>query len=173
MAGTQLTPSESAPGPMTGGGLGVRAGVSYLGLYGGLSFVDFMSETDGTVGNTENTRAASYGAEFGYGISLLRHLTLRGQLGVGDYAVASQWTVSRCGNAATCSTTPMQSRASGNKAYLAPALLLEASFGPLLVGLDANLFYIPSGGYLQSGPADERGAAFAALMVGAQVGVKL
>jgi hypothetical protein len=173
MAGATLTSSDSEPGPMTGGGLGVRAGASYLGFYGGLSFIDFMSERYGSAGNTEDTHAASYGVELGYGTTLFRLLTLRGQLGVGDYAVASDWTVSRCSGAPSCSMPPMRSLANGDNLYLAPGLLLQVTLGPVLVGVDGNLFYMPSWSYPQSGTPHGQGGTFAALMAGAQLGVRL
>jgi hypothetical protein len=158
---------------MGGGGAGVRAGASYLGFYGGLSFIDFMSERYGSVGNTEDTHAASYGVELGYGTTLFRRLTLRGQLGVGDYAVASDWTVSKCNGAPSCSMAPMRSLANGDNLYLAPGVLLQVTLGPVLVGVDGNLFYMPSSAYPQSGGPHGQGGTFAALMAGAQLGVRL
>jgi hypothetical protein len=171
MIGTALTPSETAPGPMAGGGLGVRAGASYLGFYGGLSVMDFMSDsscTNGFPGDCATTHAASYGLELGYGRTWFDLLTVRAQLGIGDYAVATDFTSTTCSGASCSMSTTTQSNASHDDLYLAPAVLLAFTLGPVLIGLDANLFCITRAG---SPPAPT--ASFAAFMAGAQAGLRL
>jgi hypothetical protein len=49
-----------------------------------------------------------------------------------------------------------------------PSVLVEAALGPVLVGLDANYFHLPSDG----APSPIR-STFAAFMAGAQLGVRL
>jgi hypothetical protein len=157
---------------MTGGGLGVRGGVSYLGFYGGVSYMDFMSEggcLDGFSGSCGNLRATAYGVELGYGRTFFGFLTLRGQVGIGDYVLVSDETTFTCTGAFPCSmTTTTQSHATGHNFYVAPAVLLEAALGPVLVGLDANYFILPS-----DGAPDPQRSAFAAFLAGVQLGVRL
>jgi len=172
MTGTVLPTRAPVPGPMVGLGLGVRAGVSYLGFYGGLSLMDYLSEgscaDSGTGCGSEH--GASYGAEVGYGRTLFRLLTIRAQLGIGDYELTSHSTTTLCSSvAAPCDvSTTAQSQGARANFYLAPALLLEVSLGPVLVGLDANLFYMPS-----AAAPDAPAAPFTAFMAGAQLGVRL
>jgi hypothetical protein len=170
MYGTALT--ATIPGPMAGGGFGVRGGVSYLGVYGGLSYMDFLSEggcLDSYPGSCGSVHAATYGAELGYGRTFFGFLTLRGEVGIGDYVLVTDGTSSMCTNGPPCTMwTTTQSHATGHNFYVAPAALVEAALGPVLVGLDATYFYFPSDG----APYPER-SAFAAFMGGVQLGVRL
>jgi hypothetical protein len=171
MVGAALTPLEGAPGP----GFGVRGGASYLGFYGGLSFTDFMSEhqcqfssPDPSPGGCGSTHAALYGLELGYGKTFLQVLMVRAELGVGDYALTSDSTSTTCTDTLCNAVSTTASHASRNNLYLAPGALLAVTLGPVLVGLDANIYYMPSAAY----PA-ERPATYSAFMGGAQLGVKL
>ena len=172
MIGAALTPPEGAPGP----GFGVRGGASYLGFYGGLSFMDFMSEHQclfsspgPSPGGCGSTHAASYGLELGYGRTFLQVLMVRAQLGVGDYALTSDSTSTTCTDTPMCTTwSTTESHASRNNLYLAPGALLAVTLGPVLVGLDANVYYMPSAAYPGGRPA-----TYSAFMGGAQLGVKL
>ena len=166
-----LTPADRAP-PLVGGGPGVRAGVSVLGIYAGLSFIDFLSESscvDSFPGSCESTHAASYGLELGYGHTFFGRLLVRGLLGIGDRIVTSDGTSETCSGTAPC-TMPVTttSHASRGDLYLAPAVLVGVMLGPVLVGADATLVYMPT-----AGAPDSFSAAFASLSLGGQLGLRL
>jgi hypothetical protein len=52
--------------------------------------------------------------------------------------------------------------------YLAPAVFVGVMLGPVLVGADATLVYMPT-----AGAPDSFSATFAALSLGGQLGVRL
>lgn len=179
MVGTALTSSATTPGPgIAGGGAGVRAGASYFGFYAGLSYMDFFSEgssTDGYSysGGSSSEAGASYGVELGYGRTFLRRLTVRGLLGVGDYRVTANGEVTTCSGATPglCTMSTMTSwHAAHDNLYLAPGVLLEVALGPVIVGVDANLIYLPSA---EGAYAGSSAATFASFMGGAQLGATL
>src|SRR5580700_2415153 len=122
-----LTPADRAP-PLVGGGPGVRAGVSGLGVYAGLSFIDFMSESsclDSFPGSCGSAHAASYGLELGYGHTFFGRLLVRGLLGIGDRIETSDGTSEACSGTAPCSMpVSTTSHASRGDLYLAPAVLV-------------------------------------------------
>ncbi len=166
-----LTPADRAP-PLVGGGPGMRAGVSVLGVYAGLSFIDFMSESscvDYFPGACGSTHAASYGFELGYGHTFFGRLLVRGLLGIGDRIETSDGTSETCSGTGPCSM-PMTttSHASRGDLYLAPAVLVGFLLGPVLVGADATLVYMPT-----VGAPDSLSAAFASLSLGGQLGLRL
>jgi hypothetical protein len=67
-----------------GFGLGARAGVSLLGFYGGVSFMDYLGSQATDAGPlTESLKSVLYGVEVGHNISVPL-LTLRPQLGIGN-----------------------------------------------------------------------------------------
>lgn len=162
-----LTPADRAP-PLVGGGPGVRAGVSFLGVYAGLSFIDFMSESSGSESGYESTHAASYGLELGYGHTFFGRLLVRGLLGIGDRIVTSDVSETCWGMAACSMPASMTSHASRGDLYLAPAVLVGVTMGPVLVGADATLVYMPT-----AGAPDSFSAAFASLSLGGQLGLRL
>jgi hypothetical protein len=178
MVGTALTAPDTTPGPgIAAGGAGVRAGVSYLGFYAGLSFVDFFSESSGLgsyPGSYRSDAGASYGLEVGYGHTFFRRLTLRGLLGAGDYAVTAEGAYGTCSGAPSCAMiTTTYWHASRDNFYLAPGALLEVALGPVLIGVDANLIYIPSAEGAYAGAANVHPVTFASITGGAQLGVRL
>ena len=92
--GGGTTPSDVASGATNplGFGLGGRAGVAFLGLYGGVSIAYYFggSETLPIVGAvvpavSSSTHSLMYGFEAGYGTVLVNVLTLRAQVGIGNY----------------------------------------------------------------------------------------
>jgi len=124
------------PGPQLnalGFGLGARAGASFYGFYGGLSFMDYL----GSHGNGgDSMKTLLYGVEAGYsfGVPLF---TLRPQLGVGNYTVTQSESF----------VSPAESFSSSSL-YLEPGLTALASFGVWMVGADVNVLYLwPSGGW--------------------------
>jgi len=170
MTGTVVPATAPAPGPLAGLGVGGRAGVSYLGLYGGISLMDFLSAgscIDSPSGSCGSEHAATYGAEIGYGRTLFRMLTIRGLLGLGDYELTNHTTEPPC-NSSPCYPISPQSQGARANFYLAPAALVEVALGPVLAGLDATLFYMPSAA-APGAPA----ATFTTFMGGVQLGVRL
>lgn len=165
MVGTALTAPGTAPGPgVAGGGAGVRAGASFLGFYGGVSYMDFFAAASSSDSGSAGETGASYGAELGYGRPVLQRLTLRGLLGVGDYVVMAHEEEILCSG-------PRSFHASRDNVYLAPGVLLEVALGPAIVGLDANFLYMPSAEAAYAGPGHP--VTFASFMGGAQLGVGL
>jgi hypothetical protein len=144
-------------------GLGARAGVTFLGLYGGLSIIDYFGESssDGTISD----HALMYGAEAGYGTKLLDVLTLRAQLGVGNFAE----TVDLKPGAIVAGSGVVTAAASAtsNSIYLEPALLGMITVGSFLIGADAGVLVLPS-----RAVGDGKTELDAAFTVHAQLGVK-
>jgi hypothetical protein len=166
-----LTPADRAP-PLVGGGPGVRAGVSALGVYAGLSFIDLLSESscvDYFPGSCGSAHAASYGLELGYGRTFFGRLLVRGLLGIGDRILTSDGTSETCSGTVPCSIpVTTTSHASRGDLYLAPAVFVGVTWGPVLVGADATLVYMPT-----AGSPDSLSAAFASLSLGGQLGLRL
>jgi hypothetical protein len=125
--GAGTNPFSAPPNPL-GFGLGGRAGVSFLGLYGGLSAMYYFGESAMPGGLATSEHSVLYGVEGGYGIKFLGLVTVRGQVGLGNYAVSytgmGQTTV--------------------NNLYLEPGITAMVSFGILFVGADATLLVLPS-----------------------------
>jgi hypothetical protein len=117
-------------------GLGARAGASLLGFYGGLSFMYYLGASqDGPAGmgispNHESLKSVLYGVEVGYNISVPL-LTLRPQLGIGNYTLSASDTVPAGGPTNT------------SKLYLEPGVTGVLSFGMWIVGADANVLLLP------------------------------
>jgi hypothetical protein len=169
VSGTQLaSPTYGAPGPLTGGGAGGRAGASYRGLYGGLTYMDYLSEggcTDSSIGGCGSTHGFSYGIEGGYGHTFAKVLVLRAVLGVGDYATTFEGTTTVCQTPLTCNSTT--SSGSTHSVYLEPQAMIALSLGYVLVGVDAGVFYLPH--------VDQpvQSSMFASYRIGFQLGVRL
>jgi hypothetical protein len=160
-------PLSGGPGafPLAGGGAGARGGLSYRGIYAGLTYMDYFTNSacldSGGPESCGSTHGQSFGLEGGYGHTFFGVLTLRGQMGVGDYLTTSTGTfISGDGTSTT-------THSSSNALYLQPGALLEAALGPVLVGADASLLYMPRP------PLSYDGGAFAAFIFGVQLGVRL
>jgi hypothetical protein len=125
-----------SPPNALGLGLGGRAGVSLFGLYGGVSFMDYLGTKGVYSGVTESMKSILYGVEVGYNIGVPL-LTLRPQLGVGNYTVSGGFN----GNAAGA-LLPQQNFTKSNL-YLEPGVTGLLSFGMLIVGADANVLFLP------------------------------
>jgi hypothetical protein len=173
LSGTQLSsPHYGWPGPGPGGGVGARAGASYLGIYGGLTYVDYLSEgdcTEGTSSSCGSSHGFSYGVEGGYGRMFAQRLIVRAQLGIGDHAVNVEGTTYTCqgnGPSASCSTTT--SHSSTHFLYLEPGLMVALTFGPVLAGVVGSVFFMP-----QVGDPSIGSTTFTQFRVGAQLGVRL
>ncbi|HEX4448955.1 MAG TPA: hypothetical protein VH044_19575 [Polyangiaceae bacterium] len=113
------------------------------------------------LGRVGPTYGRSFGVEGGYGHTFFRVLTLRGLMGVGDYLTIDTGSVIDSG------TTTTTSRSSNNAVYLQPGALIAVALGPVLLGADANVFYMPTT------PISNDHAAFGAFIFGFQAGVRL
>lgn len=130
-------PAFAGPNAL-GLGLGGRAGVSFMGFYGGVSFMDYLGASQGN----ESLKTILYGVEAGYNIGI-SILTLRPQLGVGNYRL----TESSPGGLTTFSGQVVSDSYSSNSLYLEPGVTALLSFGLWIVGADGNvLFLVPTGG---------------------------
>jgi hypothetical protein len=143
-AGVGTMPSnESGPNPL-GFGIGGRAGVAIAGLYGGVSAVYYVGESQsvsaGGVSANVSKHALLYGVEGGYGWKLLDILTIRPQIGVGQMTLWASGGLSSSG-AITANTSGSQS---ANALYLEPGVTAMISLGTFFVGADANVLVIPS-----------------------------
>jgi hypothetical protein len=143
--------SVSSPNPL-GFGLGARGGVSFLGIYGGVQLMYYFgSSQDASIsGQSFSTSEHSllYGIEAGYGFTLLDLLTIRPQIGIGNFT-------------ATVSASGFPSQSNSNL-YLEPGVTGLVSLGMWFVGADANALFLPG--------ADHTTTAFT---FHGQVGVKL
>ena len=151
--GVGTTPATFAASPL-GFGIGGRAGVGFFNVYAGVSAMYYAgSSTDvpSSIGpQTFSSSSTLLGLEVGYSIHVLRRLTIRPQIGVGNFAIAS-------------------GDASQNFLYLEPGVTALVSLGRFLyVGADANVLILPSAPQ-DDGPAK----ALTALTLHGQIGVKL
>ena len=138
-SGTSSNGSSLDINPL-GFGAGGRAGVSLSSLYAGLSFLYYFGgrqDVPSPLGPPVPVSGTSvlYGLEIGYNIGLPA-ITLRPQVGVGKY------TLNVDGSAQVSGVTYNGSSAWDN-IYLEPGIVAKASFGMWLVGVDANLFWLP------------------------------
>jgi hypothetical protein len=135
-AGVGTTPSNipsGYPNPL-GFGIGARAGVSIFGLYGGGSIIYYLGGSD----NGLSTHTLMYGVEGGYGMKLIDILTLRAQVGIGNYDV-------------TTNVTGLGS-SDHNDLYVEPGItaMVTLPVVGLFVGADANILVL-------TGAKDENG----------------
>ena len=156
--------APDAPNPL-GFGLGGRAGVSILGLYGGVQLMYYLgsSQDESVGGSTLSVKEHSllYGIEAGYGITLLDLLTIRPQLGIGNYTLSGSASGSAGGISVDASS---QSR---SNLYLEPGVTGIVSLGMWFVGADANLLILPG---FDVGPNYDAKVAFT---LHGQIGIKL
>jgi hypothetical protein len=119
------------PNPL-GFGLGARAGASFFGFYGGLSFMDYLGTSQVNQGVKESLKSVLYGGEVGYniGVSLL---TLRPQLGIGNFTRSQSWSGGTMLPPGSTSTSSL---------YLEPGLTGLVSLGMWIVGADANVLFL-------------------------------
>jgi hypothetical protein len=139
-AGAGTTPSNTpsgAPNPL-GFGLGARAGIAILGLYGGASIVYYFGGSEqppplpnAILGGSPpkvSTHSLMYGVEAGYGGKLLELLTLRAQVGIGNFTNTVD-----VGSASN----------SNNNLYVEPGVVGLLGLGSFFVGADANVLILP------------------------------
>jgi hypothetical protein len=156
--GGGTSPFGGGPSPL-GFGIGGRAGGSFLGYYGGLSFMYYVgaSSTSNAPTTPPSTISTSehaflYGVELGYGTKLLDLITLRGQLGVGNFSV----NYTGVGNVTL------------NNLYLEPCFTGLVSLGIFFVGADISLIVLPG----INDPASNSGSSWdTAFTAHGQIGV--
>jgi hypothetical protein len=112
-----------------GFGFGGRAGISFFGLYGGLSAVDYLgtSQTLPPPGGTFTRHTLLLGGELGFGIKISR-LTIRPLLGLGEGI-----------NSYNVPGSP-----SAGSFYLEPGGLIQLNFGLIIFGVDAGCLILTS-----------------------------
>jgi hypothetical protein len=123
------------PNPL-GFGIGGRAGVQIVGLYGGVALVNYFGESTGPSYASVSRHALLYGVEGGYG-SKMGPLTVRAQVGVGDYAETVDFTLAPGAPAAVGANGGTH-----NSLYLEPGLLAMLALGSFLIGADANILMV-------------------------------
>jgi hypothetical protein len=144
LGGGQNVFGVGGPNALDFGG-GLRAGASLSGFYGGLSLVyyggasqDVLTAQNGLYPYSAHEEVTSllYGIEVGYNLHV-PWVTIRPQLGVGSLVLRESGFVEQNGLPSTTS-----SRSTSNL-YLEPGVTGLRSFGPLLVGADANVLVLP------------------------------
>lgn len=139
-AGIGTTPSNissPAPNPL-GFGLGARAGVAILGFYAGGSLVYYFGGSSnvnvgtpaGPASVSVSAHSLMYGVEGGYGLKLLDILTLRAQVGVGNFTLTAD-----AGSGSS----------DHSNLYVEPGItgLVSLPFVGWFVGADANVLVLP------------------------------
>lgn len=129
----------SSPNPL-GFGLGARAGVSFMGIYGGINVIYYFGGSQSVSVPGESVSLSDhtfmYGVEAGYGFTLIDILTIRPQIGVGNASFSASV------NGAGTVTTNLGA-ANNSNLYLEPGVTGLVSLGGLFVGADANLLFFP------------------------------
>jgi hypothetical protein len=126
------------PNPLGLGG-GGRAGAAFHGLYGGVAFMYYAggSESNG-FGGSASDHALTYGIEAGYGFELFGLLTIRPQVGLGDYALTYNPGVCKM-----CNIIQPNRSSTIDNLYLQPGAVALVSLGMLLLGADASVLVVP------------------------------
>lgn len=138
---------NGGPNPLGFGG-GGRAGVAFVGLYGGLALTYYAGgrESNDTFSETSVTRSLHvsssdhvlmYGIEAGYGFKIVRVFTIRPQVGLGNFTLSY---------AETSPETFEFHGISGNinNLYLQPGMTALVFLGMLSLGVDVNALVLPS-----------------------------
>jgi hypothetical protein len=138
--GTSPVSSSGYPNPL-GFGIGARAGVDFLGIYGGVQLMYYFGgSTDEGAGVTFKDHTFMYGVEGGYGFTLIDILTIRPQIGIGNATFSS--SVSGSGSSGATSVD-FSGGGSKSNLYLEPGVTALISLGGFFVGADANLLVFP------------------------------
>jgi hypothetical protein len=160
-------PSGFAPNPL-GVAIGGRVGVSFFGLYGGLSGqYNLGGTTQGQSGEgatgPQTLRSYQYGVDLGYGFKVpFIRLVVRPLVSIGNYVYTPSGS-GYCSEGITCSSV--------NYLYLEPGVTAFFTFGRLFVGGDVNLFILPSVDTVDSSGEPAK-TTDVALTAHAQIGVR-
>lgn len=138
ISGPKSADGVSEPNPI-GFGIGARGGISFFGLYAGVSGMYYLGSSasaavDGVTAKS-SIHTAVYGGEFGYNIKLIPLLTIRPQIGIGNAEFSESVSVGGVS----------QSAPSTGYLYLEPGVVALISLGILYVGADVNALLLPSG----------------------------
>jgi len=126
--GVSSSPTGDSPNP-TGVGIGGRAGVSVIGLYGGGSVMYYFGhKATNADGTSFSVHTLMYGLEGGYSIGVPL-FTIRPQVGIGNFSVTG--SCSSCGG-------------SSNNLYVEPGVVALLTLGTFLLGADVDLLYVPN-----------------------------
>jgi hypothetical protein len=131
-----------------GFGLGARAGVSFLGFYGGAQLMYYFGGSQdlsvpgvsaGGISVPGQSASVSvhtlmYGVEAGYGITLIDILTIRPQIGIGNGTVS-------CSASASGVVNTSAGCGSQSSLYLEPGVTGLIGLGMWFVGADANVLF--------------------------------
>jgi hypothetical protein len=126
-------------------GAGIRLGASLKGFYGGLAAMyyggssqDVLTAENGLFPYSSHEAVTSvlYGIEAGYDVRVAV-VTLRPQLGVGNCTLSESGFLEQNGLPSVSSSKITSS------VYLEPGVTGLLSFGPVIVGADANVLFLP------------------------------
>jgi hypothetical protein len=131
--------TTGGPNPL-GFGTGWHAGVAFHGLYGGAALVYYFggSERNG-VGGSASDHTLTYGIEAGYELQIVGGLTVRPQVGVGDFVLTFD-----PGACTLCNITQTNGSSNISSLYLQPGVAALFSLGKWLLGVDASALVLPS-----------------------------
>ena len=131
--------TTGGPNPL-GFGIGWHAGVAFHGLYGGVALVYYFggSERNG-VGGSASDHTLTYGIEAGYELRIVGALTVRPQVGVGDFVLTFD-----PGACTLCNITQTNGSSTISSLYLQPGVAALFSLGKWLLGVDASALVLPS-----------------------------
>jgi hypothetical protein len=136
--GYGTAPDSSASINPLGATIGGRAGVSILGLYGGIDGEYFFGGSQTTAGVTGHGHADKYGVQLGYNLGV-PFITVRPQVGLGNF------TVTASTDAATVAGVAFPAFSKDYSSfYVEPGVVGIISFGMFFVAADANALLITS-----------------------------
>jgi hypothetical protein len=129
----------------------------------------YLGGTSGLDGGGSTTlHSLQYGVELGYGFKLLRLLTIRPQIGIGNYTAFA--SVNGLAVGPTSGPT-ISGSSSQSTLYLEPGVTALASVGLLFAGVDLNLLVLPN--LSTTDPSGNQGSTTdVAFTAHAQVGVR-
>jgi hypothetical protein len=149
-----------------GFGFGGRAGVSFFGIYGGISGMYYLGSsgavqfngTPGAGGDSVSWRTAMEGFELGYTLPI-PFVKIRPQVGLGNATAVESSSLG--GQSGSFSSSNL---------YLEPGVLVFFPIGILIVGADVNALILPT--VDQGATANGQSKAYASLSFHGQVGVR-
>lgn len=167
--GYGTNPNSDVPNPLAVG-FGARGGVEvFQKLYvGGNVMYYFGSTADTPLGATPSNISTSthtllIGLEAGYSLHISA-LIIRPQLGFGDASLTSFANFNGTSN--NPGTTVGNFSVTNQRFYLEPGLVGLVTLGPIYVGADVNLLFIPDA-------EPSTGDAYSSFAFGAQLGIRL
>jgi hypothetical protein len=158
LAGYATNPNGDNPYNTLGVGVGARAGVEFLGIYGGLRGMYYFGGSADVPGGSISSHAFMYGIDGGYSFHFLM-LTIRPQIGIGNL------TLSGSGTATGSSSSSVSD--SDSHLYLQPGVTGLLTFGVVYVGAEVNVLIIPG---VDQGDGNSK--TYASLAINGEVGVR-